>query len=127
MHYMIRFKSSNFDVTQEDENPINPIYGQSLLAWAREKLAGELELEEPDAEDWGWYTYTSFNGRSYMLGASAELDEEKSYEWIFQVDKHRSFKEKLFGKEKMSASDECLLFFKSLFEKEPGFEGVEVE
>ena len=127
MHYMIRFKSSNFDVTQEDENPINPIYGQSLLAWAREKLAGELELEEPDAEDWGWYTYTSFNGRSYMLGASAELDEGKSYEWVFQVDKHRSFKEKLFGKEKMSASDECLLFFKSLFEKEPGFEGVEVE
>jgi len=38
---------------------------------------------------------------------------------VFQVDKYRSFKERLFGKNKMTESDGCFLYFKELFDKHP--------
>ncbi len=124
MHFIIRFKTDKFDVTKESENPINPIFGQSLLLWLKGILSEKFEFDEPDAEDWGWYTYISWAGRSYMLGVSTEGD---SNEWVFQVDKLRTFKEKLFGKEKMTKEDQCLLFFKSVFDSDPEFKNVEIE
>ncbi|MEM7354070.1 MAG: hypothetical protein AAF657_24925 [Acidobacteriota bacterium] len=129
MHYCIRFHTAKFDVRQEDENTINPIPGQSLLLWLKDKLAGTVELDEPDMEDWGWYSGLEWQGRDYLLGATALEAEPPSavYEWIFQVDKHRTLKEKLFGREKMTADDECLMFFKSIFDAAPEFEGVEVD
>ena len=127
MHFIIRFTTDKFDVTKEDENPINPIFGQSLLLWLKDKVSDKLEFDEPDAEDWGWYTYISWAGRSYMLGASTEGDGKNGNEWVFQVDKLRTFKEKLFGKEKMTKEDQCLLFFKSIFDSEPEFKDVEIE
>lgn len=127
MHHIIRFNSSKFDVSKEDKNPINPIYGQSLLLWLKSKLSGEVQMNEPDTEDWGWYTYIEWAGRSYMLGASAEEDGPNGCEWVFQVEKYRTFKEKLFGKEKMSPNDECLLFFKKIFDAEPEFKNVSIE
>lgn len=127
MHYMIRFNTSKFDVTKEDENPINPIYGQSLLLWLKEKVSETVEMDKPDTEDWGWYTLIQWEGRRYMLGSSAMKNGDNSYEWVFQVDRRRSLKEKLFGKEKMTKEDKCLLFFKSIFDKEPEFKNVEIE
>jgi len=127
MHYIISFDTSKFDVTKEDENPINPIYGQSLLNWLKDEVADTVELDEPDTEDWGWYTTIDWKGRAYLLGASAMESNEDGYDWVFQVDKHRSFKEKIFGKEKMTKEDECLLFFKSVFDSEADFKNVEIE
>jgi hypothetical protein len=127
MHYVITFVTDKFDVTKEDENPINPIYGQSLLLWLKEQVAETVNLESPDTEDWGWYTTIDWKGRSYILGASAAESENGSFEWVFQVDKNRTFKEKLLGREKMKKDDECLLFFQSVFDSEPEFMGVAVE
>ena len=130
MNQAIHFKTSMFDVSKERENPINPIYGLSLLKWLREELKGNLEITEPDAEDWGWYCELSYDGNNYLIGSCAYFEEgddpNQELEWVFQVDKHRSFKEKLFGKNKMSASDGCFLFFKELFEKNPSFQEVQV-
>jgi len=120
-----------FDVSKERENPINPIFGESLLKWLKVEIGSEFELTEPDAEDWGWYSYISWNGRKYMLGAStyfAEGDDPKSeLEWIFQIDKQRSFKEKLLGREKLNNSDDCVLFLKSKLESEPQINSVSFE
>lgn len=127
MNYSIRFETAKFDVTREDENSINPIWGQSLLLWLKDKLAGKVQLEDPDAEDWGWYTTVEWNGRAYLLGASAMRTDADDYEWVFQVDKHRSFREKLSGREKMTRNDECLQFFKQLFEAESEFKHVAIE
>ncbi len=130
MNQAIHFKTSLFDVSKERENPINPIYGVSLLDWLKESLAGKLELTEPDAEDWGWYSELEFEGNNYLIGSCAYYEEDddpaEALEWVFQVEKYRSFKEKLLGKNKMTETDSCFLFFKTLFENHPDITDVQV-
>ena len=120
MSLTIGFKTSKFDVSKEDENPINLIYGQSLLIWLEKEVSDELSFDEPDAEDWGWYSLLEWKGREYLVGATAYFedgdDPTSELEWVFQVDKHRSFTEKLLGRQKMTVTDECLQYFKSIFE-----------
>jgi hypothetical protein len=127
MHSIITFTTVKFDVTKEKKNPINPIYGESILQWLKEKLKNEIEIDEPDADDWGWYSSISWDGRNYLLGASAEKSKDNEYEWVFQVDKQRTMKEKIFGKEKMTKDDPCLRFFKNIFDKESEFKNVKIE
>lgn len=131
MHIAISFKSSMFDISKERENPINPIFGESFLKWLKSEIGTDFELTEPDAEDWGWYSYISWHGRQYMLGASTYFedgdDPKSELEWIFQIDKQRSFKEKLLGREKLNKSDECVLFLKSKLESEPQINSVSFE
>ena len=126
----IHFKTCLFDVSKEKRNPINPIYGLSLLEWLRKELHGKLMISEPDAEDWGWYSELEYEGSSYLIGSCAFFEEDDDpkaeLEWVFQVDKYRSFKEKLLGKNKMSKSDGCFVFFKELFEKHPDIKEIQV-
>jgi len=56
MKEALYFKTSLFDLSKEIENPINPIYGISLLNWLRKELKDTIEITEPEAEDWGWYS-----------------------------------------------------------------------
>ncbi|GAA6137046.1 hypothetical protein NBRC116583_07930 [Arenicella sp. 4NH20-0111] len=130
MNKAIYFKTSLFDPSKEDENDINPIYGQSLLIWLRDKLGSELEFSEIGTEDWGWYCYINWKGRQYLIGSIAHFEEgddpNMDTDWIFQVDKTRSFKEVIFGKEKMTKNDPCFLFFKKYFEEEPQIKDVEI-
>ena len=131
MQFTISLKTSMFDVSKEDENPINPIFGQSLLVWLKDKISDSVEIETPDAEDWGWYSYIDWKGRKYLLGSTAYFEEgddpSAEIEYIFQVDKVRTLKEKLLGREKMSHKDECFTFMKSLFESEKDINSVVAE
>ena len=130
MSQVIHFKTSLFDVSKEKENPINPIYGISLLEWLKKELKGKLEITEPGAEDWGWYSELEYEGNNYLIGACAYFEEgddpAAGLEWVFQVDKYRSFKEKLFGRNKMTEADSCFLFFKELFENHADIKEVQV-
>ena len=47
--------------------------------------------------------------------------------WILQIDKQRSVREKLFGREKMTSDDECARFFQRLLEQEPSFRSVSAD
>lgn len=125
---VLRFYTTTFDVTKESPNPINPIPGESLLLWLIEKTRGSVEVSAADPEDWGWYSYAEWKGRKYLLGASASDEPEAGErEWILQIDKHRSVKEKLLGRAKMSQDDECAQFFQGLIEKETTFRDVSVD
>lgn len=125
---VIRFMTSQFDVTQERPNPINPIAGESLLRWLQQRAYPRFEISEPDAEDWGWYSSVSCNGRKYMLGASASDEEENGErEWVLQIIKQRSLGERLLGRAQLEADDELMLFFQELFEKEKGFKNVSMD
>lgn len=119
-----------FDVSRERDNPLNPIYGISLLEWLRSELEGKIEITEPDAEDWGWYSELEFEGDAYLIGACAHFEEgdnpQEPIEWVFQVDKYRGLKEKLFDKNKMNDSYSCFVFFKKLLEENPNFKEVQV-
>ena len=57
MARVIRFMTDKFDVSKEPPNPINPIPGQSLLVRLRAQTQARTQLSEPDAEDWGWYSF----------------------------------------------------------------------
>ena len=127
MARVIRFTTSKFDVSKERPNPINPIPGESLLLWLRSQALPELSMSEPDAEDWGWYSSVEWKGRLYMIGSSASEEEGGEREWILQIDKHRSVKEKLFGNEKMSKDDECAQYFQRLLEGEASFDAISVD
>lgn len=126
MARVIRFMTDKFDVSKEPTNPINPIPGQSLLVWLRAQSQGRTQLTEPDAEDWGWYSFADWNGRQYLIGSSAS-DDDGEREWILQIDKQRSMKEKLLGREAMAADDECAAYFQALLAAEPAFKSVSVD
>ena len=103
------------------------MYGESLLLWLKDKVKDEVEISEPDAEDWGWYSYLKWKGRKYMLCSSASEEDNGQYEWVLEVNKKRSVKEILLRKEKMQKNDECLQFLQSLLEKEEAFNRITVE
>jgi hypothetical protein len=125
---VVRFDTDIFDVSKERLNPINPIHGESLLLWLGDKLRGRVVVPAPETEDWGWYVYLSWSGREYLVGASAS-DEVKDgrREWILQLEKQRTLKERLLGRETMTMSDECFIAIKRLLDSEPGFINVSVD
>jgi len=127
MARVIRFNTSKFDVSQERPNPINPIAGESLLLWLREQAKPHVLLSEPDTEDWGWYSVVDWKGREYMLGSCASDETDGEREWILQVVKQQSFKEKLLGREKMGSDDECAQFFQKILQQEPAFKELSVD
>lgn len=114
----------------EKENPINPIYGYSLLNWLQKETKGKIEISAPEAEDWGWYSLLRLDDKKYMIGASVYYkkgdDSTRELEWVFQVNKQRSLVEKLLGKNKMDENDSCLLYFKSIFEFDSIFKEIEI-
>lgn len=124
MARVIRFRTAKFDVSQERPNPYNPIPGESLLLWLRVQARPDVELSEPAAEDWGWYATVTWHGRTYMLGASAAEDDNGEREWVLQIDKHRSFLEKILGRAQMTSDDACAFYFHRLLEQEPAFMNV---
>lgn len=127
MALVIRFKTTTFDVSKERPNPNNPIAGESLLLWLKERAGAALRLTEPDTEDWGWYSEVDWHGRTYLLGASASEEESGEREWVLQIEKHRTLSEKLLGRAKMTHDDECAVYFQRLIESEASFKDVSVD
>ncbi len=127
MHLVIHFQSRLFDLAGEPENPINPIPGTSLLEWLRTHVPENLAMSAPEAEDWGWYSQVSWQGRTYMVGACAHESPDGNHEWVLQIDKSRSVKERLLGQAKMSPDDPCFSYFHSLITQEPTFTDISVE
>jgi len=125
---VIRFTTALFDISKERPNPINPIYGESLLLWLADKLSGSMSLTSPDTEDWGWYSTLDWNGRRYMVGSSAADDESDGLrEWILQIVKHRSVKERLLGQEMLTTDDGCVRLLLEALRSEPAFLGITLE
>ncbi|MFP4420896.1 MAG: hypothetical protein ACLFRG_10180 [Desulfococcaceae bacterium] len=87
----------------------------------------EIAFQEPDTEDWGWYSTVAWKGRACLLGAMAAEREAGGCDWMFQVGKHRTLMEKLLGREKMTHGDECFRFFLAVLENEPEFYDVAME
>jgi len=129
MAHIVSFHSGKFDVSAETPNPINPIAGQSVLAWLRAELAkAHYTATEPDAEDWGWYIDVTGNDNSYLVGASADADGSTAdVEWVVQIHKHRSFRDKVFGRNKMAANDPVVALIERIVRAEPQIFEVSVD
>jgi hypothetical protein len=124
MHPVIHFQSRIFDLRSEPENPINPIHGSSLLDWLRPRIPN---MSDPSPEDWGWYSHLTLEGRSYLIGSCAHESPDGNHEWVLQIDKSRSLKEKLFGQAKMATTDPCFVLICGLIQQESGFTSISVE
>ena len=129
MAHVFTFRSAKFDVAAETPNPINPIAGESVLLWLREQLRDSpYSATTPEAEDWGWYVNVSGAGASYLVGASAEADAPAAaVEWTLQIDRHRSFTDKLKGANKMSDDDPVSGLFERILRSEPAVMQLELD
>ena len=129
MAHLVSFRTSKFDVSAEKPNPINPLAGQSVLNWLRGELAKvNYAATEPDAEDWGWYVDVQGNGASYLVGASADAESATpDIEWIVQVHKHRSLREKILGQNKMAVDDPLVLLIERIVRSDPQMFEVSID
>ncbi|WP_260303037.1 hypothetical protein [Xanthomonas sp. 3307] len=127
MHPVIHFRSRLFEVSAEPENPINPIRGSSLLDWLRVRVGHAMVLSEPDPEDWGWASEAECQGRSYLVGAYAEEEVDGNHTWMLQIEKQRSFWERILGRHAMRDDDPCFAQLHALIAAEPRFTEVVVE
>ena len=98
MPSLVQFDTTKFDFANEPPNPINPIRGESVLRWVKQALGDEFGIGEPAAEDWGWYCDVTRDGVVYLLGASAEPNDDGSWHVMIQVEPRRSMMDKLSGK-----------------------------
>jgi hypothetical protein len=102
---LIHFGSARFDTSAEPENDINPIRGQSFLAWLRPKLeALGYAVDGPDTEDWGWYVRVKCPTGSYIVGAIAIPDRDETA-WMIQLWRERSLREWITRKGRQQRDD----------------------
>lgn len=129
MAHLISFSTSRFDVSKETPNPINPIAGQSVLGWLREELGKhDYRSTEPATEDWGWYMDVEGGGASYMVGASGDAQGSgPNVDWVVQVDRHRSFKDRLLGRGKMAVDDPLVTILQRIVRADNSLEQVSVD
>lgn len=129
MAWVMTFTSSRFDASEEAPNPINPIAGQAVLQWIRQQLAASpYTATEPAPEDWGWYMDVSAGSAMYLVGASGEPEEGvRDTTWTIQVDRHRTLMDKLKGRNKLTATDEWIVWLTQLVRSEPSFSAVTVD
>jgi len=126
MAHLFTLRTARFDVAAEDPNPINPIPGQGVLLWLRPQLtAANFKVTSPSAEDWGWYMDVELVGAHYLVGASADPEGASGeLEWMVQVEKHRSLREKAFGQNKMAVDDPLVTLIGQIIRADPQFSGV---
>lgn len=129
MAHLVSFRTAKFDVRAEDPNPINPIPGQSVLRWLRSELAkAHYTVTEPSTEDWGWYVDVDAEGAHYLVGASGDAESSMpDMEWIVQIHKHRSLKEKIFGQNKMAGDDPLVALIERIVRADPEISEVSVQ
>ena len=132
MVLLVTFKTAKFDPSVEPENDINPIAGQSVLAWLKKSiLSGEYETTDPAPEDWGWYIDLAAGDRRYMIGAICYWEPGESVsgplEWLLQFHKSRSLKEKILGRAKIDENDPVFLRVLTELQEHDDFDEVKWE
>jgi hypothetical protein len=128
MAHVIQFTTDRFDISREPPNPINPIPGHSVLQWFKERLAAAgYAVTDPATEDWGWYIEAETGAGSYLIGASADPeDDAREVDWVVQVHKTRSTKDRLVGQNRMTPDDPLTAFLVELLQSDPKIDYVTV-
>ena len=122
--YDILFATNRFNLSEPKAHFTNPCcYGDDTAAWIRSKLTSiGVKTTEPAQEDWGWHLDVTHNQASYFLGIGGNPDSETSGnqgQWRLMVQKHRSFTDKLLGKNKLSKDEQIITTLSQIVGKEP--------
>jgi hypothetical protein len=104
-------KTDRFNLSVVGKDFINDCcFGEDFSNW----IVSALTEAGVDAgvicmEDFGWANQAEYQGASYLMcvaGNSDEVPGRPNYgEWHVMLERHRTLKEKLLGKNKTSASD----------------------
>lgn len=129
MTHLITFTTSKFDVSKETPNPINPVAGEGILKWLREKLNDSgYDVTEPEPEDWGWYVHVQDSNASYLVGASADANQSgNSLEWTIQIHRQRSLGAKIMGRNKLAEGDPLSVLVERMVRDDVSMVGVEID
>jgi len=111
MHVDITCKTDRFNLSIVGEDFINDCcFGEDFSKW----LVTALEAEGIDAdlicmEDFGWANQASLNGASYLICVAGNSEEEPGRPnygtWHIMIERHRTIKEKILGRNKTTPSD----------------------
>ena len=128
MVYLIEFSTAKFDIEREPANDINPIAGQSVLAWMKPLLEESgFDVSTPGTEDWGWYLDVTGPSGRYLVGAMAMPGpDSSSAAWMLQVHRRRGIGARLRRKGRLDPRDPVLARVIDLVEGEADFENVDV-
>ena len=120
------FETDQFNLSQPKDYFINECcYGDDAAAWLRVKLAEKgIEATEPGQEDWGWYLDVRHDGNAYFVGVGASPEDR---EWRLMVEKHRSIKDRLTGKNQMMDNEGIVALLKRIIEDEPEMKFLRIE
>ena len=128
MAHLITFRSSHFDLAKDAPHPINPIAGEGVLRWLRAQLLTRgYEVTDVAAEDWGWYVEAAMGEAVYMVGLSAEPNADRSVECKIQIERHRTFFERLTGAAKMGYDDPLTTAIEHIIRDLPDASRIDVE
>jgi hypothetical protein len=133
MRHDLLFETNRFNLSETKDHFINPCcFGEDVAAWLRgELIKRNIEVIEPDQEDWGWYIEAKHEGRSYFVGVGGNADESSTDsnqgEWRIMVEKHRSIWEKLTRKNEMSEADEMVTVIWEILGRQTDFKNLHHE
>src|SRR5689334_10399394 len=127
--HLIHFATSRFDISKETPNEVNPIAGEGVLNWIRERLeSAGFVATKPEMEEWGWYIDVDGSSGSYLVGASGEPERPPTdVDWIVQVHKRRGLMDRLTGKNKLTDDDALSLLLEKLVREETSCSQVSIE
>ena len=129
MAHVFNFTSQQFRPADERPNPINPIAGEGVLKWLVAELKAQgFDCDVPEAEDWGWYTAVTNDGRTYLLGAGGEWAAAgAATEWAIQLELNRSLWNKVSGANKMLSNDVVSAAIERILAGNPEIVGLTVD
>jgi hypothetical protein len=111
VHVDVTCKTDRFNLSVVGTDFINDCcFGEDFSKW----LVSALESQGVGAdllcmEDCGWANLATFEGVSYLICVAGNSEEESSRPnfgtWHVMVERHRTFKEKLLGRNKTTVED----------------------
>jgi hypothetical protein len=129
----ILFDATCFNLTEVRPHFINPCcFGEDTALWLRDRLREKaMAVAEPGQEDWGWYIGVRWDGADYFIGIGGDPDDARGESdqgtWRLMIQKIRSPRDKLFGKNRMTPDDGLVAAIREILSREPAFSDIRDE
>ena len=89
-----------------------------------EELVGDIADEHEIVEEY----FIKMDDGSYLVGASADADgSTPDVEWVIQVHRHRSLKDKLLGRNKLAVDDPLVTLIERIVRGDSQISSVSVD
>lgn len=104
-------KTDRFNLSVVGPDFINECcFGEDFSKWLVDTLATVgVDADVICMEDFGWANQAEYQGASYLMCVAGNSDEDPGRpnygEWHVMLERHRTFKQKLLGQNRISVSD----------------------